>query len=113
MRIAVASNGLDVADNFSTCQNFNFFDTSAYEIVETRNIPADELTCDERVALLDHLDTDALVCGCVRADTKNELSRRSVAVASGFSGPAYTAAESYVNARAEELLADTPQEDDE
>ena len=113
MRIAVASNGLDVANNFSTCQNFNFFDTSAYEIVETRNIPADELTCDERVALLDHLDTDALVCGCVRADTKNELSRRSVAVASGFSGPAYTAAESYVNARAEELLADTPQEDDE
>lgn len=113
MRIAVASNGLNVADNFSTCLNFNFFDTSAYEIVDTRNIPADELTSDERVLLLDHLNADALVCGNVRADTENDLARRSVAVASGFCGSAYEAAESYVNKRAQELLADVPQEDDE
>jgi predicted Fe-Mo cluster-binding NifX family protein len=113
MRIAVASNGLNVADNFSTCLNFNFFDTSAYEIVDTRNVPADELTSDERIILLDRLDADALVCGNLRTDTEDELARRQVAVASGFHGSAYDAAETYVNKRAEELLADVPQEDDE
>ena len=40
MRIAVASEGLDVSKHFSSCTNFNFYKVENNELVDSRNLPS-------------------------------------------------------------------------
>ncbi len=48
MRIAVASEGLDVSSHFGCCTNFNFYQVENGELVDSRNLPAKGTFADRK-----------------------------------------------------------------
>ena len=113
MRIAVASNGLDVAENFPQCLNFNYYTTKSYEIAESQNIPAQGLTGEEYADLMERIAVDTFICHSITPAHKSAFEDRGIEVVSGASGRAMQVAESYVQKKAEELENEEAQEDDE
>lgn len=113
MRIAVASNGLEIAPHFAQCLNFNYYTTRSYEIVDSQNIPAQGSSGEEYARLMDRVGVDTLICDGIDPATQSAFESRSIGVVSGARGNALKAASAYVASRAEAVLSDIDEEDDE
>lgn len=113
MRIAVASNGLEVAECFPQCLNFNYYTTKSYEIAETQNLPAQGITGEEYAELMNRIDVDVFICHALSAAHASEFQKYGIEVVTGASGRAMQAAQDYVDKKAQELENDTLEEDDE
>jgi predicted Fe-Mo cluster-binding NifX family protein len=101
MKIAVASNGLDIALHFSQCLNFNYYTTKSYEIIDSQNIPAQGLSGEEYAQLMDRLGIDVIMCDCIEPATKEAFEEHGIGVVNGAQGNALKAAEAYVESKAE------------
>lgn len=113
MRIAVASDGLDVAQFFPQCQNFNYYTTKSYEIAESQNLPAQGLTGEEYAKLMDRIDVDVFICHAMSAADMNAFEEHGIEVVIDASGRAMQAAESYVQKKAEELESESLEDEEE
>ena len=65
MRIAVASEGLDVSKHFSSCTNFNFYKVENNELVDSRNLPSQEHLCGSQANFLRQIEVRVLICGTI------------------------------------------------
>lgn len=113
MRIAVASNGLDIAPHFAQCLNFNYYTTKSYEIVDSQNIPAQGSSGEEYAQLMDKIGVDTLICDDIGPACRGSFESRGIGVVSGAKGNALKAAQAYVANRAEVVLADAEEDDDD
>ena len=113
MRIAVASNGLDIAPHFAQCLNLNYYTTRSYEIAESQNIPAQGCSGDEYAQLMDKIGVDTLICDGIAPDVKSAFEAHGIGVVTQAKGNALKAAEAYAASRAAALLEDKEEEDDE
>ena len=113
MRIAVASDGLDVAQHFSQCLNFNYYTTQSYQIIDSQNIPAQGLSAEEYAQLMEGIGIDALIGNNISPDAQEAFSLRGIDIVSPASGRAIDAAAAYIDRCADVLVADVPQDDDE
>lgn len=103
MRIAVASDGLDVAQHFSQCLNFNYYTTKSYQIVDSQNLPNQGLSAEETARTMRTIDVDALVCGQIAPASAEAFEQHDIEVMTGASGNALQAAQTYLDKKAEEL----------
>ncbi|MCH4183904.1 MAG: hypothetical protein LKF61_00255 [Eggerthellaceae bacterium] len=103
MRIAVASEGLDVAPQFAQCANFNYFTTKSFEIVDSQNIPFRSCTIDDCVRLFKTIGTDAIICDSISTVSQRILTDQGFEVVQQAHGNALQAAQRYIDARAREL----------
>lgn len=113
MRIAVASDGLSIAQHFSQCLNFNYYTTCSYQIIESQNIPAQGVTAEEYARLMDHIGVDALIVNHISPTARATFLEHGIEVVESQEGLAIEAAERYIDERAAELVANIPQDDDE
>ena len=110
MRIAVASEGLNVAKSFASYSNVNYFTTSSYEIAETQNLPVEGLTFEEHVSLMEKIGVDVLLVGKISPAALNALSTKNIRVLQGFDGSAFDAATTYLSEQAATLDSEFPEE---
>ena len=113
MRVVVASCGLDIAPSFSQCENFNYYTTKSFEIVASQNLPAQGLSAEEYVRIMENVDVNALICDEISAASKEAFTSHGIDVMDGVKGNAFQAAETYVAHAAELVLNAAEEEDDE
>lgn len=65
MRIAVASEGLDVSSHFGCCTNFNFYQVENGELVDSRNLPSQGHLCGSQANFLRQIEVKVLLCGTI------------------------------------------------
>ncbi len=111
MKIAVASNGLDVAQTFAQCQNFSYYATHSYHISATQNIPAQGSTPEEYAELLGRIGVETLLAGEVTPAATEAFQNAGIQLIAGISGRATDAARAYVAQRAAELDSSEEEED--
>ena len=97
MRIAVASEGLDVSTHFSSCTNFNFYKVENGELVEARNLPSQEHLCGSQANFLRQIEVRVLVCGAISERDIEIMSKAGITVVTGASGNALQAADAYLH----------------
>ena len=73
MRIAVASEGLDVSKHFSSCTNFNFYKVENNELVDSRNLPSQEHLCGSQANFLRQIEVRVLICGTISERDSREF----------------------------------------
>jgi len=113
MRIAVASDGLEIAPCFSQCLNFNYYTTKSYEIVESQNIPAQGLSGAEYAKLMDSIGVDTLICGSIPSAAREAFEKHGIGIVAGAQGNALKATEYYVANRAQEVIDGSDDEAEE
>ncbi len=99
MRIAVASNGLDVAEHFARCANFNYYTTKSCIIVDSQNMPAQGLECAEYAHLMSGIDVDVLVCDRIGPAARKAFEDLDIRVVDGAKGNALEAAQDYLDGK--------------
>ena len=110
MRIAVASEGLNVAKSFASCPNVNYYTTSSYEIAETQNLPVEGLTLEEHATLMEKIGVDVLLVNNISHAALNALGAKNIRVLQGFTGSAFDAATTYLSEQAATLESEFPEE---
>ena len=101
MRIAVASEGLDVSSHFGCCTNFNFYQV---ENVDSRNLPSQGHLCGSQANFLRQIEVKVLLCGTISEKDAESMKAAGITVVQGAHGRAITAADNYLKqASAEEL----------
>ena len=113
MRIAVASNGLDIAPSFSQCENFNYYTTKSYEIVASQNFPAQGLAAEEYASVMEDMGVNAIICDQIGALARNAFESRDIKVVDSKQGNALAAAQELIEAMAEALVNEEAEDDDE
>ena len=103
MRIAVASDGLDVADDFLQSRNFNYYTTQSFELADSKNIPAEGITCEEYASLMEQIGIDALICNGITPACKIAFEDVGITVAEGVRGNALEAAQDFLTDQAKSL----------
>ncbi len=105
MRIAVASEGLDVSSQFGCCTNFNFYSVENGQLVDSRNLPSQGHLCGSQANFLRQIEVKVLLCGTISPKDAESMRNAGITVVPGASGRAIVAASNYLkNASAEELL---------
>lgn len=97
MRIAVASEGLDVAPNFGTCSSFTFYTVDRGIIVECQNMPNPGLPGPQIAPLLLDLDVRVLIVFAIDFDTATAFCDADIEVVAKASGSARAVAEAYLS----------------
>ena len=95
MRIAVASEGLDVSKHFSSCTNFNFYKVENNELVDSRNLPSQEHLCGSQANFLRQIEVRVLICGTISERDIEIMNKAGITVVTGASGRALKAADAY------------------
>ena len=103
MRIAVASDGLDVADSFIQVKNFNFYTTEGFEVADSKNIPVRGIAHDQYAKLMETIGVDAIVCNSIAPTFKAAFERIGILVQTGAQGNALAAAQAFATQQAESL----------
>lgn len=95
MRIAVASNGLDVSSHFGSCTNFNYYKVEGNELVDSRNLPSQGHLCGSQANFLRQIEVKVLICGSISPKDIESMNNAGITVVQGASGNAMQAAASY------------------
>lgn len=112
MKIAVASDGLNVAQSFARCQNFNYYTTRSYEIAETQNIPAQGLTPEQYAKFMRTVGVDALIAGSISPNARDAFETQHIQVVQDVQGGAFQAASNFVAECAASLEANAFEDED-
>ena len=96
MRIAVASQGLDVSPHFGSCTNFNYYKVENNQLVDSRNLPSSGHLCGSQANFLRQIEVKVLLCGAISPHDKEQMERAGITVISGVSGRATEAAMAYL-----------------
>ena len=104
MRIAVASEGLDVSSHFGCCTNFNFYQVENGELVDSRNLPSQGHLCGSQANFLRQIEVKVLLCGTI-SEIDAESMKAAGTVVQGAKGRAITAADNYLKQASTEELA--------
>ena len=99
MRIAVASDGLNIADNFMQSKNFNYYTTEGFEVIDSMNIPAEGITCEEYAHLMELVGIDALICNSITPECHDAFEAVGIRVQEGVRGNALKAAQDFAAAQ--------------
>ncbi|MEG2628985.1 MAG: NifB/NifX family molybdenum-iron cluster-binding protein [Raoultibacter sp.] len=97
MKIAVASEGLDVSQHFGHCSNYNYFTVANGAVVDCQNMPSPGHLCDSMAPLMKELDVGALITGGIGAGAKSAFDAHNIPVVTGASGNARQAVEDYLS----------------
>ena len=100
MRIAVASEGLDVSSHFSCCTNFNY-----YKMVDSRNLPSQGHLCGSQANFLRQIDVKILICGAISKKEIESMENAGIKVVAGASGRAFEVVEKYLKDNPTEVAA--------
>lgn len=96
MRIAVASEGLDVSPHFEHCISFTIYSIDRGVIAECQNMPNPQLTTDRLAQLLSDLDVDVLIVGCVEQKVVAKLQATDLELVYEVMGTARAATEAFL-----------------
>lgn len=96
MRIAVASEGLDVSPYFRHCASFTCYKIECGIIVECQNMPNPHQTPARLAAVLRELDVNTLITGTIERDTVDALRAADIDVVANQKGSARAAAEAHL-----------------
>ncbi|MEF2561011.1 MAG: NifB/NifX family molybdenum-iron cluster-binding protein [Eggerthellaceae bacterium] len=96
MRIAVASEGLDVSGHFSCCTNFNYYKIENGEMVDSRNLPSQGHLCGSQANFLRQIEVKVLICGCISEKEAQSMTNAGITVVPGAHGRAFNATEAYL-----------------
>lgn len=96
MRIAVASQGLDVAARFEQCESFMCYTVNHGIIAECQNMPNLGLPYQDLAKLLGDLDVCALIVGAIPFDIARVFCSADIEVVAGAQGSARTVVEQYL-----------------
>lgn len=115
MRVAVASEGLDVSPYFNCCTDFNYYQVENGRIMDSRNLPSQGHLCGSQANFLRQLDVKVLICGSISPTEIASIEQAGMTVVSGATGRAIDAVQAYLHDEAdlEDLLADPDGEEDE
>lgn len=105
MRIAVASEGLDVSSHFGCCTNFNFYQVQNGELVDSRNLPSQGHLCGSQANFLRQIEVKVLLCGTISEKDAESMKAAGITVVQGARGRAITAADNYLKQASPEELA--------
>lgn len=96
MRIAVASDGLEVAPYFASTTSFMCYTVTRGIITECQNMPNPALPLEQLVELFLELGIDVLIVGRIEYNIANRLCRASIEVVAGANGNAADVARGYL-----------------
>lgn len=102
MRIAVASEGLDVSSHFGCCTNFNYYKVENNELVDSRNLPSQGHLCGSQANFLRQIEVKVLICGTISDKDTDSMNNAGITVVSGASGRALEAAYAYLQQSSQE-----------
>lgn len=100
MRIAVASEGLEVSSHFGCCTNFNYYKVEDNELVDSRNLPSQGHLCGSQANFLRQIEVKVLICGAISEKDAESMRQAGISVVSGASGKAIDAARAYLSENA-------------
>lgn len=96
MRIAVASDGLEVAPYLESCTNYNCFKVSNGRLVDYQNLPILDTQSLSLADLFKELGIDVLIVGCLQKPTRKVLENHGITVLCGAKGEAKHVVENYL-----------------
>lgn len=96
MRIAVASDGLEVAPYFASTTSFMCYTVTRGIITECQNMPNPALPLEQLVELFLELGIDVLIVGRIEYNIANRLCRAGIEVVAGANGNAADVARGYL-----------------
>ena len=96
MRIAVASEGLEVAPRFRQCASYMCYRVDRGIIVECQNLPNPGLAAPKLVALLVEIGVDTLIVGAIDYDVANVFCHAGIEVIAGAHGSAREVVQAYL-----------------
>ncbi|MCL2889068.1 MAG: hypothetical protein FWE65_01450 [Eggerthellaceae bacterium] len=96
MKIAVASEGLEVCSYFENCTNYNCFTVENGTITDYRNLPIQSLQDGKAAAVLCELGIDTVIVGCIGENSTAVLAEFGLAVFAGAIGDAKEAVNAYI-----------------
>lgn len=96
MRIAVASEGLDVSPYFEHCISFTIYTIDCGIIAECQNMPNPRLQYGSLASLLVELEVDVVIAGCMERASAHALTEANIEVVFGVVGTARAATEAYL-----------------
>lgn len=96
MRIAAASEGLDVSSHFSCCTNFNYYKIENGEMVDSRNLPSQGHLCGSQANFLRQIDVKILICGSISKKETETMENAGIKVIPGASGRAFQVVADYL-----------------
>lgn len=96
MRIAVASNGLDVSQYFERCTNYNYFTITNGELTDYRNLPILCQQSSSAIDILAELEVDILIVGCLTKSNRTKFEECGISVLCGAKGNAKQTIEDYM-----------------
>ena len=96
MRIAVASNGLEVSPYLESCTNFNYFILTNGELVGYRNLPILAQNKHSTLEILKELGIDTLIVGCLKKSSRQLLEQNDITVLCGAKGDAKQTIEDFM-----------------
>ena len=105
MRIAVASEGLDVSSHFSCCTNFNYYKIENGQMVDSRNLPSQGHLCGSQANFLRQIDVKILICGAISNKETEMMENAGIKVVTGATGRAFSAVEEYLKNNPIQLAA--------
>ncbi|MEG0070315.1 MAG: NifB/NifX family molybdenum-iron cluster-binding protein [Raoultibacter sp.] len=97
MRIAVASDGLDISQHFGHCDNYNYYTVSDGVIVDCQNMPSLGHLYGSMAPLMKDLDVGVLITGGIGASAKDAFDAHGIEVVTGATGTARQAVENYLS----------------
>lgn len=97
MKIAVASEGLEVSRHFGRCSNYNCYTVEHGEIVGCQNMDNPAGPCSRVAPLFCELDISVMMAGKISAKAKAEFEQHGIVVVTGIEGNARRAVESYLD----------------
>lgn len=97
MRIAVASEGLDVSSHFGCCTNFNYYKVEDNQLVDSRNLPSQGHLCGSQANFLRQIEVKVLICGAISEKDADSMRQAGITVVPGASGRAIAAANAYLD----------------
>lgn len=96
MKIAVASNGLDVSSYFESCTNYNCYTIENGGIISCRNFPVLRSQNSVVAETLYDLGVDIILVGCISEANKRRLESSGWTVLPGVCGNAKQSVEAYL-----------------
>lgn len=96
MRIAVASEGLEVAPRFGQTTSYMCYTVDCGIIVECQNLPNPSIPVDKLITLFHEMEVDALIVGIIDYDIACLFCQESIEIIAKAEGSARTAAQRYL-----------------
>lgn len=96
MRIAVASDGLEVSKLAGACSSYTCYTVDRGVVTSCQNTPNPCLSAELTADYLQKLGVDVLISQNIEPELKKKLKRRGIEVVTDAKGPAKKAAEDFL-----------------